>query len=69
MLVRAMLGPEEGEDCELEMVRLAAEERSDADELPVSESECAVERLFRDAAQRTTQRRSLAASPDVASSR
>jgi hypothetical protein len=53
VLVAAVLRPEEGEDHELEVVRLAREERADAVELPVREAEGAVERLFGDAAQRT----------------
>jgi hypothetical protein len=57
VLVAAVLRPEEGEDGELEVVRVAAEERADTVELPVREAERAVERLFGDAAQRTTRER------------
>ena len=53
VLVATVLGPEEREDDELEVVRLAAEKRADTVELPVREAERAVERLFGDAAQRT----------------
>jgi hypothetical protein len=51
VLVAAVLRPEEREDLELEVVRLALEERDDAGELPVREAEPAVERVFRDGAQ------------------
>ncbi|HEY7179361.1 MAG TPA: hypothetical protein VH305_09315 [Gaiella sp.] len=51
MLVAAVLRPEEGEDLELEVVRLAVEQRDDASELPVREAEPAMERVFRDGAQ------------------
>ena len=52
MLVGAMLGPEEGEDSELEVVRLAPEQLADPLQLPIGESECAMERLFDDLRQR-----------------
>ena len=52
MLVAAVLRPEEREDGELEVVRIAREERADALVLPVREAECAMERRFRHAAQR-----------------
>jgi hypothetical protein len=48
VLVAAVLRPEEREDGELEVVRLALEERADPVELPVREAEGAVERLFCD---------------------
>ena len=51
VLVAAVLRPEEREDRELEVVRLALQQRSDAVELPVREAELTVERLFRDGAQ------------------
>ena len=51
MLVAAVLRPEEREDRELEVVRLALEQRADALVLPVGEAEGAMERLFRHAAQ------------------
>jgi hypothetical protein len=46
-----MLGPEEREDRELEVVGLPPEERDDALELAVRETESAMERLLGDAAQ------------------
>jgi hypothetical protein len=46
-----MLGPEEREDAELEVVRLAPEQAADTVELLVGEAERAVERLFRHEAQ------------------
>jgi hypothetical protein len=42
MLVRAVLRPEQGEDGELEVVRLAAQELLDTVELPVGQPEGAV---------------------------
>jgi hypothetical protein len=51
VLVAAVLGPEKREHGELEVVRLALEQRDDAIELPVREAELAMERLFRDRAQ------------------
>ncbi len=48
VLVAAVLRPEDGEDGELEVVRIAAEKLPDSVRLPVREAECAVERLFRD---------------------
>jgi hypothetical protein len=48
MLVPAVLGPEEREDGELEVVRLAAQELLDSVRLPVGETEGLMERLFRD---------------------
>ena len=48
MLVAAVLRPEEREDRELEVVRLAPHQRDDAGELPVREAELSMERLFRD---------------------
>src|SRR5581483_2074163 len=51
MLVAAVLGPENGEDRELEVVRGAAEESSDTVELPVGETERPVESLLRDRGQ------------------
>ena len=46
-----MLGPEEREDGQLEVVRLTLEQLLDARVLPVREAELAVEWLFRDRAQ------------------
>jgi hypothetical protein len=43
VLVAAVLGPENGEDRELEVVRSAAEQLADSVELPVGETEGAVE--------------------------
>jgi hypothetical protein len=51
VLVPAVLRPEQREDRELEMVRLAPEQLPDSIELPVRETERPVERLFRDRAQ------------------
>jgi hypothetical protein len=48
MLVAAVLGPEQGEDRELEMVGLASQKTPDPLELPVRQPERAVQRLFRD---------------------
>jgi hypothetical protein len=48
MLVAAVLGPEEREDRELEVVRVAAQQLLDSFRLPVGETESAVEWLFRD---------------------
>ena len=52
VLVAAVLRPEQREDRELEVVRLAIEQRADALVLPVREAECTMERLVEDAAQR-----------------
>jgi hypothetical protein len=52
MLVPAVLGPEQREDGELEMVGVAVEQVADTVELPVREAEQAVEGLFRDGTQR-----------------
>jgi hypothetical protein len=43
-----VLGPEQREDGELEVVRLAAEQLLDTVEFPVGEAEGAMERLFCD---------------------
>jgi hypothetical protein len=51
MLVAAVLGPQQREDRELEVVRVALQERPDAVELRVRETEGAVERLCGDRAQ------------------
>jgi hypothetical protein len=51
VLVSAVLRPEQGEDGELEMVRVAAEEISDTTRFPVGQTECAVERLGGDLGQ------------------
>jgi hypothetical protein len=48
VLVAAVLRPEEREDGELEVVRLALEQLADTVELPVRETERPMERLFRD---------------------
>jgi hypothetical protein len=53
VLVAAVLRPEQREDGELEVVRVAAEEVADAVELPVGETERPVERLFRNLRQAT----------------
>jgi len=51
VLVPAVLGPEEREDRELEVVRVTAEQGADVLELSVGETECAMEGRFRHAAQ------------------
>ena len=48
MLVAAVLRPEEREDRQLEMVRFAAEQLDDTRELPVRQTESAVDGLFGD---------------------
>jgi len=48
VLVAAVLGPQDGEDRELEVVRVAAEELPDSVRFPVGETESAVERRVRD---------------------
>ena len=45
MLVAAVLGPEQGEDGELEVFRLALEKALDPLELPVRQAERAMQRL------------------------
>jgi hypothetical protein len=52
MLVAAVLGPEQREDRELEVVRVALQQLPDSIELPVGETERPVERLFSDRGQR-----------------
>jgi hypothetical protein len=52
VLVAAVLRPEQREDGELEVVRLALEQLLDTVELPVGQPEGAVERLFGDPRQR-----------------
>jgi hypothetical protein len=47
MLVAAVLGPEQREDRELEVVRLASEKTPDPLELTVRKPESAVQGLFR----------------------
>ena len=51
VLVAAMLGPEEREDGELEVVRLALGQLADTVELPVREAEQTMEGLFGDGSQ------------------
>jgi hypothetical protein len=48
MLVAAVLRPEQREDRELEVVRLALEQFADTRELTVGETEGPVQRLFED---------------------
>jgi hypothetical protein len=43
VLVAAVLRPEEREDGELEVVRIASEQCADSLELPIGEAECAME--------------------------
>ena len=66
MLVAAVLRPEQREDRELEVVRLAPEQRDDAVELPVREAELAMERLFRDGAQEASLARGAGTAPGAA---
>jgi predicted transcriptional regulator len=47
VLVAAVLGPEQREDGELEVIRLAFEKTPDSLDLTVREPERAVQRLFR----------------------
>jgi len=56
VLVGAVLRPEQREDRELEVVRLASEQLADAVVLAVGEPERAVEMLFRDRRQRQQSR-------------
>jgi predicted transcriptional regulator len=65
VLVAAVLGPEQREDRELEVVRLAFEKTPDSLELAVRESERAVQRLFRNLRQAF----SVAPGSEVASAR
>jgi len=58
-----MLGPEQREDRELEVVRLTSEKTPDSLELAVREPERAVQSLFRDLRQKT----SVSAASEVAS--
>jgi hypothetical protein len=51
VLVAAVLRPEQREDGELEVVGLALEQLADTVELPVGQTEGAMERLFRDGTQ------------------
>ena len=48
MLVAAVLRPEEREDRQLEVIRLALEQVDDARELPVGQSERSMDGLFGD---------------------
>ena len=52
VLVAAVLRPEQGEDRQLEVVRVAPEQLADTGELPVGKTERAMELLFRDLRQR-----------------
>ena len=54
VLVAAVLGPEQREDRELEVVRLPLEKTPDSLELAVREPERAVQRLFRNLRQRAS---------------
>ena len=62
VLVAAVLRPEQREDRELEVVRVAREQRADSLVLPVGEAECAMERRIRRAAQEA----SLSTASDLA---
>ena len=57
VLVAAVLRPEQREDGQLEVVRLALEQLADTVELPVREAERAVQRLFDDPRQESENRR------------
>jgi hypothetical protein len=52
VLVAAVLGPQDGEDRELEVVRIAGEQLLDTAELPVGETEGTVKRLGSDRRQK-----------------
>jgi hypothetical protein len=52
VLVAAVLGPEQREDRELEVVRVTLEQLADTVQLRVGQTERPVERLFRDPRQR-----------------
>jgi hypothetical protein len=52
VLVAAVLGPEEREDRQFEVVRRAVEQRPDTVEFPVGETKRAVQRLVGDGGQR-----------------
>jgi len=52
VLVAAVLGPEQREDGELEVVRLPLEQLTDSAVLAVGKAESAMERLFGDPRQR-----------------
>ena len=62
VLVAAVLRPEEREHRELEVVRIAPEQRADSLVLPVGEAECAMERRIR----RRGQKVSLSTASDLA---
>jgi hypothetical protein len=47
VLVPAVLGPEKREDRELEVVRVACQKRADSLELPVGQTECAMQGRIR----------------------
>ena len=48
MFVAAVLGPEQREDRQLEVIRIALEQLADSRVLEVGEAECLVKRLIRD---------------------
>jgi hypothetical protein len=56
MLVRAVLGPEERKDGELEMVRISFQEPADPRQLPIGESERSMNGLFDDRRQMSDSR-------------
>jgi hypothetical protein len=51
VLVAAVLRPEQREDGQFEVVRVAVDQLADTVELPVGETECSMEWLLRDRAQ------------------
>jgi hypothetical protein len=59
VLVAAVLGPEQREDRELEMIRLALEQLTDSPVLGVGKTESAMERLFRDPRQEVESNRGI----------
>ncbi len=62
VLVAAVLRPEQREHRELEVVRVAREQRADSLVLPIGEAECAMERRIRRGAQKV----SLSTASDLA---
>jgi DNA-binding TFAR19-related protein (PDSD5 family) len=63
VLVAAMLRPEQREDRQLEVVRVATEQFADTVELSVRQAESAVERLFGDPRQGPESRRDFGRNP------
>jgi hypothetical protein len=59
VLVAAVLGPQQREDGELEVIRLPLEQLTDSAVLAVGKTESAMERLFGDPRQRIESNRAL----------